>query len=163
MRGAWRAIPLFVHRMTMSRRCRSRIVKVGERLAFDGSAHDAFERPNHIFIFICDQCERVAGALSASRATDAMDVGIRSIGHVKVDDMGDAFNIETTRCDISGDHDGEMSALETTERVLALPLCAVAVQACDSKPRVRDLPRHFIRAMFGAGEDQHRIRVDLLE
>ena len=61
------------------------IIKIRERLSPDGSSHDAFERPNHILIFGRDQCECVACALSAPRATDAVDVGIGSVWHIEVD------------------------------------------------------------------------------
>ena len=141
--------------MTRPRRCRSRVIKICEGLAFDGSAHDAFERPDHIVIFRRDECERVAGALCASRATDAMDIGVGGVGHVEVDDVRDAFNVEPARCDVSGDHDGEVSTFETGEGLLALSLRTIAVQACDTMTRVRDLARQLIGAMFGAGKYQH--------
>ena len=147
----------------MSRRCGRRVVKVCESLAFEGLPHDPFERPNHIPIFISDQCERVASALGASRASDAVDVGIGSVGHVIVDDVCDAVNIETARRDVGGDHDVKVSRFETVQGVLALSLGAVAVQARDAMTRVRDLLRHFISSMFRAREDQHRIRVGLLK
>ncbi len=84
-----------------------------------------------------------------------MDVGIGSIGHVEVDDVRDAFNIKSTRRNIGGDHDGEMSTFETAQGLLTLSLCAIAVQTRDLMSRVRDLARHFVRAMFGTGENEH--------
>ena len=141
--------------VTRPRWRRRRVVKVWENLTFDWRANDSFESPNHIVIIGCDECERVAGALGASGASDAMDVGIRSIGHVKVDDVRDAFHIESARRDIRGDHDGKMSILETAEGLLALSLCAIAVQARDAMSGVRDLACQFFSAMFGPGKDQH--------
>ena len=151
------------HGVTMPRRRGRRVVEVGEGLAFDGSAHDAFERADHILVFIGDQRERIACALCASRAPDAVDVRVGSVGHVIVNNVRDALNIETARRNVGGDHDVEVPAFETVQGVLALPLCAVAVQARDAMTRVRDLPRHFIGAMFRAREDQNRIRIGLLE
>ena len=149
--------------MARPRRRGNRVVKVWESFAFDRSTHDAFECPDHIVIFRRDERERVAGALGASRATDAMDVGVGGVGHVEVDDVRDAVDIETACRNVSGDHDGEVSAFETTQGLLALSLCAVAVEACDAMSSVRALARQFVGAMFGAGKDEHRIGVGLLE
>jgi hypothetical protein len=160
--GAGRASP-FMAFMTRPGRRGSRVVKVGEGLAFDGFSHDTFESADHIPIFIGHQRERVAGAVGASRTTDAMDIGVGGVGHIVVDHVRDALNIETARSNVGGNHDGEVSRFETVQSSFALSLRAVAVQTRDSEPGVRDLPRHFIGAMFGAGKDQHRIRADLLE
>jgi len=141
----------------MSRRRGKRVVEVGESLAFDWSTHDPFELSDYVVVVRCDERERVACALRAPRAPDAMDVGVGGIGHVVVDNVRDAVNIETARRNVCGDHDVKVSAFEAVQGVLALSLCAVAVQACDAMTRVRDLPRHFVGAMFRAREDQHRI------
>ncbi len=90
-----------------------RVVEVWEGDPFEWGFHDAFELADHILIFISDQREGIAGALSASRASDAMDVRIRRIGHVIVDDVRDAVDIETARGDVGGDHDREVSRFET--------------------------------------------------
>jgi hypothetical protein len=140
-----------------------RVVKVGKDFTFDGSCHDTFESPDHIAVFRRDQGERVACALGASRAPDAMDVGIGSIGHVVIDYVRDALNIETTRCDIRRNHNGEVPRFETMQRLFALSLCAIAMQTRDTESRVRDLPCDFIGAVFGARKDQNRIAVDLFE
>ena len=147
----------------MSRRRGGGVVKVGESLTFDWSSHDAFESPDHVSVFVSDQCERVTRTMCAPRPSDAMDVGIGSVGHVVVDDVRDAFNIEAARRDVGSDHDVEVSLFETVQSLLALSLRAIAVQAGDAMARVRNLPSHFIGAMFCTGEDQHRIRVGLLE
>ena len=60
-------------------------------------------------------------------------ITIGGVGHVVVDDMRDAIDIKTTRCDVGGNHDLEVSRFETVQGALALSLCTVAVQARDSK------------------------------
>ena len=161
--GRARGASPFTAFVTRPRRRGSRVVKIREGLAFDGSTHDAFESSDHVIVFRCDERERVACALCASSAPDAMDVGVGSVGHVEVEDVRDAVDIETTRRDVGGDHDREMSALETAEGLLALSLCTIAVQTCDAMSGVRDLARQLIGAMFGAGKDEHRIGIGLLE
>ena len=125
--------------------------------------HDAFECADHVVIFRRDERECVAGALGASRASDAVNISIGGIGHVEVDNVRDAVDIETARRDVGGDHDLEMSRFETVQGALALSLCTVAVQARHSKARVRDLAGDLVGAVFGAREDQHRIGIGLLE
>ena len=152
-----------MHSMTMPGRRGDRIVKVWERLASERVSHDAFQLADHIVIFRRDQCERVASAFSASRATDTVDVGVSCVRHVIVDDVCNTFDVETACRNISGDHDGKVSCFEAVQSVLALALCAVTMQACDSESRVSKLARHFIGTMFGAGEDEYGVTADLLE
>ncbi len=140
---------------------RRRVVKLGERDPFEGRFHDPFELTNHVVVFIRNQRECIASPLRATRASDAMNVRIRRVGHVVVDDVRDAVDVESARGNVGGDHDGEVSSFETVQGLLALSLGAITVQGGDTKTRVRDLPRHFIGAMFGAREDQHRIGIDL--
>jgi hypothetical protein len=92
-----------------------------------------------------------------------MDVGIRCVWHVVVDDMRDIFHIETACRDVGGNHNGEVTTLETTQRLLTLSLCTVAVKARHTEPRVCNLAGDLICAMFGACEDQHRFGCSLFE
>ena len=148
--------------MTRPRRCGNGVVKIGESLALQRS-HDSFEGPDHVVVFWCDERERVPGALGAACAPNAMDIRVGGIRHVVVDNVGDTVDIEPARGDVGGDHDAEVTGLETAQGLFTLPLRSVAVQARDAKPRVCDLPRHFVRAVFCAREDQNRVSIDLLE
>ena len=126
-------------------------------------SHNPLEGPDHIVIFRGYERERVAGPMSAAGPADAMDVGIGRIGHVIVDDMSDAVDVEAAGRNICGDHNMKMSALESVQSAFALSLGAVAVQAGRPKAGMGDLPRYFVGAMFRSGKDQHRIRADLPE
>ena len=137
-----------------------RIVEVGESLTFEWPTHNAFELADHILVFVGYECKGVAGALRASRATDAMDIGVGGVGHVEINHVRDTVDVETARGDVGGDHDGEVSRFETVQGLFALSLRAVAVQARDAEPGMGDLARNLVGAMFGTREDQHRIGVD---
>ena len=100
----------------------SRVIKVVESLASQRFAHDFFKSPNHVAIIRRDQRECVAGAFGASGASDAMDVCVGGVGHVEVDDVRNAFNVESARGDVGGDHDLIRAAFETFERGLTLSL-----------------------------------------
>src|SRR5215216_6780734 len=142
---------------------RDRIVKIRKHLAFDGSSHNTFESPDHIVVFWSDKCKCIACALGASSSPDAMDVSICCVWHVIVNDMRDIFHVETACCDIRGNHNREVSALETTQRLLTLPLCAVAVQARHTESCMCNLASDLVCAMFRACEDQHRFGRGLFE
>jgi len=98
-----------------------------------------------------------------SGAPDAVQVDVAVSGRIEVDDMADAGHVEAAGSDISGNHNGEVPALETAECLLALSLRTITVQACNAKPCVCDLACNFIGAMFGAGKDEHRFGSSLLE
>jgi hypothetical protein len=140
-----------------------RIVKIRERLSFDRSSHDAFERSNHVPVFGRDQRERVSCALSAPCPTDAVDVGVGSVWHIEVDHMRNTVNVETTRRNVSSHHDAKVSSFEAMQGLFALSLRAIAVQAGDTMTRVRDLTSQLIGAMFRAGKNKYRIGIGLLE
>ncbi len=111
MGRARRAVP-FMSFVTGPRRRGDRVIKVREDFPFERMSHDALESPDHVVVFGRDKCKSVTGALGAPRAADAMDVGVGGVGHVEVDDMRDAFNIEPAGGNIGGDHDVEVSTLE---------------------------------------------------
>ena len=139
----------------MFRRRGERVVKIGKSFTLERLSHDSFESPNHLVVLGRDEGKSIAGALGASRATDAVDIGVCGVGHVIVDDVRDAVDVEPARRDVRRDHDAEVTGLKAAQSLFALSLGAVAVQAGDAEPGVSDLPRHFVSAMFGAGEDQH--------
>ena len=147
---------------TVCLRRRNFVVKIGECFSFE-RPHDAFECPDHVVIFWRDQRERIACALRASCAPNAMNIRVGSIGHVVVDNVGDTFDVKPARRDVGGDHNAEVTSLEAAQGLFALSLRAVAVQARNAKSSMSDLPRHFVRPMFGTGKDQDGIGIDLLE
>ena len=152
--GAGRAIP-FTSVMTRPRRRGRCVVEIRQNLAFDGSTHDALQLADHVPVFIGHEGERVTCTLGATRASDAMDVGIGGIWHVEVDDVRDAFDIQTAGCNVCRNHDAEVSRLETVQGLFTLSLRAVAVQAGHAMACMGDLTCQFIGTMFGAGKDQH--------
>lgn len=111
----------------MSRWRGDRIVKIRQRFSFERSPHNSFEGPDHIVIFRCDKRKRVAGMVGASCTSDTMNVSIGCIGHVIVDDVGDALNIEPARGNVRGDHNVEVSRFETVQGMFALSLGAIAM------------------------------------
>jgi hypothetical protein len=89
-----------------------------------------------------------------------VNVRIKILRHVEVDDVRDAVHIDSTRSDIGGDEDTVLPVAETCQSSFALPLGEVSVQRRGSMPRIFKLLRDPARGMLHLGEDDdHRLRV----
>ena len=107
------------------------------------------------FVARGDKRNRVPVAPSTSRPSDAMHI---FSGHrnVKVNHMGNLFNIYPTRHDIGCHQDFEVALFETLDDALAFVLCQVAV---DGNRAIASFTEGFCqlcRASAGLGEN-HRV------
>src|SRR4051812_38658977 len=68
-----------------------------------------------------------AGASRAAGAPDAVHVGIAILGHVELDHVRHALDVETAGRDVRGHQRVHLAALEAGQRLLALRLRLVAV------------------------------------
>src|SRR5699024_8766973 len=50
-----------------------------------------------------DEGQRLPGASGAAGAADAVDVGLRLLRHIEVDDQADALHVEAAGGDVGGD------------------------------------------------------------
>src|SRR6266516_2773340 len=82
------------------------------------------------------QSESVPNILRPSRASDAMDVIFWVLGHVVIDNVAHAGDVESARRDIRCDHHFVFAALETLEGLDAFPLRAVGMQDRDGMLRL---------------------------
>ena len=71
------------------------------------------------------QGESVADVLSATSPSNAMDVIFRMLGHIVIDHVTDAGDVESPRRDIGRDHHFVFAALESFERLDPLALSAI--------------------------------------
>src|SRR6476646_673069 len=71
------------------------------------------------------QGESIAHVLSATSPSNAMDVIFRMFGHIVIDNVTDAGDVESPRSDIGRDHDFVFAALESFERLDSLALSAI--------------------------------------
>ena len=101
---------------------------VGSCHLLDRLARRALDHTQHVAFARRDEQDRLAAAAGAARAADAMHVGLGVVRHVVVDDVAHALDIEPARCDIRGDDDIDLAALQSRDRAFALRLHDVAVQ-----------------------------------
>ena len=76
-----------------------------------------------------------AGHAGTAGAADAVDVIVRLPGHVEVDDVADAFDVEAAGGDVGGDEDRDLAVLEPLE--LGDPLETAPCRPGFGRPRSR--------------------------
>ena len=86
-------------------------------------------------------------------AADAVDVVLRLVGQVVVDDVGDAGHVDAARDDVGGDQHPDLAVAEGVERALAGVLRLVAVDRLGGDAVLGEVLRHPVGAVLGAGED----------
>jgi len=125
------------------------IVEVRQGCTRKWFAHDALQRADHVVIFRCDECEGVAGPFCTPRTTNAMDIGIRRIGHIEIDDVRDALHVQSAGGNIGRDHDEVSAVFKSLQCRLALTLRAVTVQAGHFIAGALDLICQLLSPVFG--------------
>ena len=92
-----------------------------------------------------------------------MNVILGLPGHVEIDDVTERGHINPARGDVGGDEHLIAAALESGERLGALRLRSIAVNALHLHPVLVELPRQTIGAMFGPREHQRVAHLAALE
>ncbi len=118
---------------------------------------------HHGAVFRRHEGERLAAALHAAGAADAVDVRVDGVRHVVVDHVGDARDVDPAGRDVGRHEDVVVPVAEAVERLLALVLRQVALDRGDEVVLAVELRRQLLGAVLGAGEHQRRARVVLLQ
>lgn len=95
-----------------------------------------------------EECSRLSHISSASLSvrigdihtcsTDSMDIVVNVRWQIKVYDVCHVWNIQPTRGNGRGDHDGSTSASERVEGIFAFPLGAVTMDCSSGEIRVNE-------------------------
>ena len=93
----------------------------------------------------------------ARGAADAVDVLLRHVRQVEVDDVGDVVDVDAARGDFGGDENARLALLEAIERTGALALALVAVDGVGVEAGAFELLRDAVGAVLGAGEHQRAL------
>ena len=100
--------------------------------------------------------DRDAVGAGARGAADAVDIALRHVGQLEIDDMGDAVDVDAARRDVGRDQHADAAGAEIAERALARDLRFVAVDRLGADAVARQMLRDAVGAVLGAGEDQAR-------
>ena len=103
-----------------------------------------------------DECDGDAGATGATRATDAVHVGLVVVGALVVDDVRDVVDVDAACCDVGGDEHVDLSGAELLECLLACHLTEVAVDGADGETALGEVVCDLLGGALGAREDHRR-------
>ncbi len=104
-----------------------------------------------------------AGAAGPAGAADAVHVRLGVVRDVVVDDMRDAFDVQTARGDVGGDQDVDRAVLERGDRALTLGLVDVTVDGRSRETAGREPLGDLLGGLLGADEHDHRVALFDLE
>ena len=125
--------------------------------ARDRHADDLFDLAQEFEFVFRAEGNRAAVGSGARRAADAVDVGFRFVRQIVVHHQPDVLHIHAAGGDVGGDEHGSEAFLEAVERLLALGLGLVAVDGIGGKPGGAEALGEFVRAVFGAAEDDGQL------
>mmetsp|Transcript_30839 Transcript_30839/g.77420 ORF Transcript_30839/g.77420 Transcript_30839/m.77420 type:complete len:407 (-) Transcript_30839:829-2049(-) len=132
----------------------------------------ALQPAGHLLLGLGEQVEQLAshgriergdqrgghtGGAGAAGTTDAVDVLVDVVGHVHVDDVLHAADVDTARGDIGGDEERGLAALEGAERILTLLLTAVAVDGGGREVLLGEIVLEVVGVAFGLHKDQREV------
>lgn len=116
-------------------------------------------------LFFLGVAEGVGGAAVArpASAPNAMDVCLRYVWQIDVDDIFEIVHIDTAGGDVCCDQHSSCPRFEVAERPLPRVLRFVAVNCLSGYVVSREKPRHLVRAVLGSREDQDAFDLPFLE
>src|SRR6266702_279013 len=115
------------------------------------------------FLTAGDQRDRRAFGAGARGAADAVDVRLRHVRQVEIDDVGDAVDIDAASGDVGGDQRADVTGAELRQRPLAMVLRLVAVDGAGGDAGLLKRLHHLVCAVLGAGENQRAVDRFLLQ
>ena len=131
-----------------------RVVEVRQRHARQRLARHALDRLEVIFFLRRHERERFALQSGAGGAAHSMDVVFRDHGHVEVDDVAQRLDVDAARRNVGRDQDAIPAFLEPLQRINALVLRPVAVDARRIDAVLGEELPQAVGAMLGAREHQ---------
>ena len=103
------------------------IIKTLQGATLDLGAQDTLEAADHILIFRGNKSEGITGFGIAAGAADAMGIGISSIRHIVIDDVGNLSHIDAPGGNVSGHQYLEPAGAEAVHGGLPLGLGEIAL------------------------------------
>ena len=133
---------------------RALVVEVGHGHARQPPADRLLDRAQIPFFLRRHQRESRAGHFSARGAADAVDVVLGLHRHVEVDHVAERCHVDAARGDVGRDQHLVAPLLEPFERLRALRLRAVAVDALNAHLVRRQVLRETVGTVLGSREHQ---------
>jgi len=83
-----------------------------------------------------------------------MNIGFSGIGHVVIDNVGNAADVDPACSDISGNKDGISPIFKAFQSLCPVVLGHVSLQRGSFQSFFRELDREFFRFVLRSGKDQ---------
>ena len=114
-------------------------------------------------VLLVDVAEGDGGAAppGPAGAADAVDVGLRYVGQVVVEHVGELLNVQAPGGDVGGHQNLHRAALEVGQGLLSGGLALVAVDGGGGDTRLDQIPGHLVGPVLGAGKHQGVFHVQL--
>lgn len=87
-------------------------------------------------------------------AADTVDVGLRHLGEVVVEHVGELLNVQSPGGDVGSHQTADGPGLEVGQRLLPGGLALVSVDSSGGNTRFDQIPGHLVGPVLGAGKDQ---------
>ena len=107
-------------------------------------------------IFRSNEREGTSAGPAATSAADTVNIVVRMPGRIEVENMADAFDIETTRSDVRGAKDIDLTSLETIKLSDARGLIHVAMNLASTKTVLFEALGQFTHRGLAIAEDNSR-------
>src|SRR4051812_31651239 len=114
-------------------------------------------------LIISAEADRNARCAGPRGAADAVDILLRHIGQLEVDDVAHARHIDAARGDVGRDQHLDLAGLELAQRTLTLRLALVAMDRVGGDAGMAKQLHDAVGAMFGAGEDEASLDLRVAE
>src|SRR4029077_10551664 len=98
-------------------------------------------------------CRR-AMSIGSGGPPDPMDIALRHVRDLEIDDMGDAVDIDAPGGDVGRHQHAGATAAEIGQRPLACTLGLVAMDRIGPDPAFDQLAHELVGAVLGPGEDE---------
>ena len=132
-------------------------------LLADSVLDAALNAAQQVVLARVDEGDGLAALARAARAPDAVNVALRIVRDVVVEDVCDALDVEAARCDVRRAEDLELCLAEALEDERALDLREVAVQLIDEVTARRERHRDHVCALLRVAEDHREVRLLLID
>ena len=139
------------------------VAKAGTFFHGEFSADESFDLAKIFGLIVRDKGDRVAGCFGTAGAADAVDIIFGKRGHVEVDDVRDALNVDAACGDVGGDHDLVFAGLKAFQCPLTLALRAAGVDRDRFDACPFEAAADLVGTVLGAGKDQHAVHLVVLE
>jgi len=125
---------------------------------------DQFLDIAEVFFFFCiTESESDTAGSCSTCSTDTVDIGFWDIWQLKIDNMRQLVNVDSSCCDVSCHEDTSRLCFEVFEGCLSGILCLISMNRLSIDSHFHEFFHDFVSAVFCPSEDQNSFNVFILQ